>query len=819
MSAALGATYYVDSVNGNDNNNGTSAATAWRTFTKVNSVTFQAGDEILLKAGCVWNDTMLWPKGSGSAGNPIVIDMYDTGAKPVINGNYANLQAVYLYNQQYWEISNLEVTNWNPGGKTEIRGIAVIGEDVGVLNHVYVRNCIIHDINGARLVGGDKGKCNAGIYYDCWGGSVKTHWNDVLIEGNTIYNVDMTGIKVWNGAWFGWKCHERDYHTNVVVRNNCVDNIGGDGITPHMCIAPLVEYNVASRCRQRAEGAAYVAIWTYEADDAVVQYNEAYLTSGTKDGQAYDIDGVQRRGIYQYNYSHDNDGGFILLCEEPGNACYYCDSPVVRYNISQNDGISGARTFHLSGKVLNAQIYNNTIYRGPSVGANVVENFTWKGTSALNTRWWNNVFYNLGSGDYVDVLRNGAVWDYNLFYGNHPPNEPPDAHKLTSDPQFVNPGSGGVGRDTVDGYKLLSTSPCRDSGVTVADNGGKDYWGNPVPANGVADRGAFEYPTGPQPPIADFSGNPTSGMTPLTVAFTDLSAYNPTSWSWTFGDGGTSTARNPSHTYNSGGVFTVSLTATNSAGSDTCTKPDYITANAPLPPVADFVGAPTSGNAPLTANFTGQSTNAPTSWSWTFGDGGSSSAQNPGHTYNNAGQYTVGLTATNAYGSNTKTKTNYITVTSGGGGDYSCASATIEVGTLVSGDHTSTHVSDDLRMVCDAVKTGGKYDVHIAYTFETGLASLSALTVTDEIQASSLPRAGYHYRYVDVWNYSTSAWEQVSRVRISSAGVDVTTVTSVPSPGSYVSGTGQVKVRTRYGGMSVDPWAFSVDLMKITAAP
>jgi PKD repeat protein len=80
-----------------------------------------------------------------------------------------------------------------------------------------------------------------------------------------------------------------------------------------------------------------------------------------------------------------------------------------------------------------------------------------------------------------------------------------------------------------------------------------------------------------QPPAADFSGNPTSGPAPLIVYFSDLSTGNPTSWSWTFGDGGTSTAQNPSHQYQTDGTYTVSLTATNENGSDSETKTNYIT--------------------------------------------------------------------------------------------------------------------------------------------------------------------------------------------------------------------------------------------------
>ncbi len=168
-------------------------------------------------------------------------------------------------------------------------------------------------------------------------------------------------------------------------------------------------------------------------------------------------------------------------------------------------------------------------------------------------------------------------------------------------------------------------------------------------------------------PVADFSGSPISGDAPLTVSFTDLSANNPDSWSWDFGDGGTSTAQNPSYTYNTAGTYTVTLTASNCAGSDVVTKVDYITVSEPpcteTTPVADFSGSPTSGDAPLTVSFTDLSTNNPDTWSWDFGDGGTSTTQNPSYTYNSAGTYTVTLTAGNCAGSNMATKVDYITVT------------------------------------------------------------------------------------------------------------------------------------------------------------
>ncbi len=182
---------------------------------------------------------------------------------------------------------------------------------------------------------------------------------------------------------------------------------------------------------------------------------------------------------------------------------------------------------------------------------------------------------------------------------------------------------------------------------------------------GLINANAALLTIGNNPPVAAFSGTPTSGYAPLAVTFTDASTNNPTSWAWTFGDGGTSTLKNPSHTYTAAGTYTVSLTATNAYGSDIETKTGYITVTNPPtnPPVAAFSGTPTSGTAPLTVVFTDASTYNPTSWSWTFGDGGTSTAQNPSHTYTAAGTYTVVLTATNAYGSDSETKTGYITVT------------------------------------------------------------------------------------------------------------------------------------------------------------
>ncbi len=123
----------------------------------------------------------------------------------------------------------------------------------------------------------------------------------------------------------------------------------------------------------------------------------------------------------------------------------------------------------------------------------------------------------------------------------------------------------------------------RDENVT--DNTGQtlyDLWvANGKSAPVAMNTATFDITPTDQPPTANFAGDPVSGTAPLTVQFTDLSAGSPTSWSWDFGDGGTSDLQNPTHDYPAAGLYTVSLTATNSFGSDTKTINDYITVTEP----------------------------------------------------------------------------------------------------------------------------------------------------------------------------------------------------------------------------------------------
>jgi PKD repeat protein len=156
-------------------------------------------------------------------------------------------------------------------------------------------------------------------------------------------------------------------------------------------------------------------------------------------------------------------------------------------------------------------------------------------------------------------------------------------------------------------------------------------------------------------PIADFSAEPTTGNTPLAVAFTDRSTGYPTSWNWNFGDGKASSEQNPVHMYWSSGDYTVTLTASNEFGTSDTSKAYFIHVIPSLK--AKFVADPNVGIVPLLVKFTDFSTGNPESWNWDFGDGSTSTQPNPVHAYSTPGAFHVNLTVTRGMNSDTTTQT------------------------------------------------------------------------------------------------------------------------------------------------------------------
>lgn len=460
-----GNTYYVDSAEGDDSNNGKSHKSAWRTLDQVTDTEFMPGDHILLKAGSIWNGQMLYPKGSGSRGQPIVIDLYDvkggqavysSDIRPVINGNGTKgigiketiiSGAVMLYNQEFWEVHNLEVTNsedlsdpdaYKKSGSTQRAGILAYSDNQDIIyEHIVIKDCYVHDVQsehfqrpkdssvkGLKAVGGiiilghhldpdgvivarERGKSTAG-------------YKDVRIEGNMIQRVGLEGIRT--------KCNSDTSlsgntffktFSDIVIRNNYLEDIAGDGIVlTEVSEGGIVENNIAKQpCNADYGTQNYAGIWSMYADNALFQYNEVYgIKYGYNDGEAYDIDMACNHNTYQYNYSHHNGGGFMLFMANQYDS-------VVRYNISANDGggnrgygaqggdgIGGPYTyqeqsvFHYWNKTDNSTmptIYNNTIYIGDGVSTALYgEGNTSSDNTGTRARFYNNIICKEGEGSF-----------------------------------------------------------------------------------------------------------------------------------------------------------------------------------------------------------------------------------------------------------------------------------------------------------------------------------------------------------------------------------------------------------------------------------
>jgi uncharacterized protein YjdB len=496
---ATGTVYYVDDLGGNDGNAGMSPNEAWQTLDKVSATTFQPGDAILFKAGGIWTGGV-HPKGSGTDGNPIRIDMYGEGPKPVINGSGIVAATIYFYSQEYWEVRNLEITNWarEPGQR---RGIQVGGSSGGwsnprVYKHFVFENLEIHSVKGTT--GGIQ---TGGIVV--WDESWNYIVSDVVINNNKIYSLDALGIYLNGGSFTHAK--------NNTISNNVIYDTSADGAILLNTTDGLIEGNVVYETHKRATG-PHVPLWAFATRNAKIQYNEVFNTYPGGDAMAYDSDYSSKGTVIQYNYSHNNAGGAFLVTSNASSSTNYNTDSIVRYNISQND--LGA-VFTVSGNPDNTHIYNNTVYIGESMSTRVTDFLNWNAWPS-NTYFYNNILVNHGTGGYALGGAPASIYfDNNLFWGNHATAVlDKDANKIVADPMLAKPGTARIGRDTVVGYQLLQGSPAIGTGKIVANNGGKDFWNNPVPADSNPNIGAYEGPgldpgsLPPMPEIVNFVANP-----------------------------------------------------------------------------------------------------------------------------------------------------------------------------------------------------------------------------------------------------------------------------------------------------------------------
>ncbi len=445
MTGGSAADYHIDDRIGDDGHDGLSPAKAWRTLGPANAATFQPGDRLLLRAGGSWRGSTLAPGGSGAPGRPIVVTAYGDGPRPALHGDGAVPQVIKLHNQQYWEIIGLEITNLSRASEPPpARGIEITARDAGVLSHFVLRDLHLHAINGpsARFDDGQVAlKSMGAIGFIIDGDRVPTAWNDVRVEDNHIHDVSFVGFA--NAST--WARGHRTYDPEswfpsrgIVIRGNLIERTARDGVIVRAALSPLIEHNRFLHCAIEGNG---VGCFTFDTDDAVIQFNEAAYTRynlGDHDAQGFDSDWNCRRTVIQYNFSHHNDLGFLLLCNNGRGG--FNEDTLVRYNISYADGGDVVR---FSGPVTGARLVHNTFVLAPGMthpmkgfAPTVIRHKSWNGWSS-DILWAANVIVHAEAGvGYVFGESTANSFLGNAYAGVLPAELPPDPQALRLDPRF-----------------------------------------------------------------------------------------------------------------------------------------------------------------------------------------------------------------------------------------------------------------------------------------------------------------------------------------------------------------------------------------------
>ncbi|MEV8148841.1 right-handed parallel beta-helix repeat-containing protein [Arthrobacter sp. NPDC080073] len=463
---AQGSTaYYVDCSRGDDAASGTDPGHPWRTLAHVSAQGFAAGAEIRLLAGTTCTGTLTIHN------SHVTVRSYGENAKARIDGAGAS-DAIVVSNAEDVELHDLDVVNTGPT-KSQRRGIWVRLTDFGTGHHYVISNVDVHDVNGLD----DKSaQGSAGILFSSLGTATPTRFDDVQVLDNTVTHVDRTGIS-FSSSWNkrpeqGDQITTWNPNTGVRVVGNHVKDTGGDGIVLRVSTGALVARNTVDGYNMRS--AAYNAgIWSWNADHVTYEYNDVSHGHGVLDSMAYDIDGANNGNVYQYNYSHDNEGGFLLICTSPG---VKSADNIARYNVSINDRNTwtpyyGIITIGCGAPTTNTQVYGNSIVSNQG-GTTLVNDL--RGLGGVTFR--NNIFAATVAGG-LPVRDSSNTYDHNLFFGatTLPAH---NSNAVTGDPGFMN-----ADPKTPKDIRLRHDSPAAGAGTPISNDVTTDYFGKAIPAS------------------------------------------------------------------------------------------------------------------------------------------------------------------------------------------------------------------------------------------------------------------------------------------------------------------------------------------------
>lgn len=470
-------TYYFDSEKGNDQNDGLSENAPKQTVEEANRIISACREEvpikILFKAGTKYEETLKVVSFKAKEDAPLQIGVYGETAD--------KKYAVFSAAPNCVEISgsNVRVSGLELTCPTAYRGFYVYTTEAGAMSNVVLKDNYVHDTNflWEDLSEGNRPEnvlfetVNAtdvcptnryiyqysGIYFTASTGKFPgaSWFENVWIEGNTIERVSRSGIFI-NSDWarrpgLDWgnnRYHSDEIgwypHKNFNVLDNNISYVGGDAIVVIAADGGFIQGNTSFHAQYLGRSGCYSAgIWCHSSKNLVFQYNEAsytHLPAGAGDGQGFDIDIGNQNILFQFNYSHHNEGGGILLCNRPSNEILYNEDgsfvqdedalPVsemshsdwkdvtIRNNVfADNDNT----VFHIQGKIEDLSIENNTIVIPGETGEQgIVRSNAWGDSTVTGEDWKfvNNIFClrNQRSSRFELDFCPNAIMENNVFY-------------------------------------------------------------------------------------------------------------------------------------------------------------------------------------------------------------------------------------------------------------------------------------------------------------------------------------------------------------------------------------------------------------------
>lgn len=409
-------TIYVSN-DGSDDNDGLTKETALATFDAAVSSALVPGDTIALACGDTFTGGAVLTS-SGTADAPITVTSYGEGDKPIIT-DFSDTVGLSVTGE-YVEVYNLAFTDIDGYSALDFYAI-----EAGETKGLKVENCYFYDINHTT----DAVYDDSGAIHFIAKGAEPAWFDGVTVNNNNFESVARTAIYTAS-EWTAidgnqtWGCRNLAYGDgkayfaqNVKISNNRINNNGGDAILVIGTEDAVLEYNVVSNSHLLVElerEKSFANIWCHSSVGCVIRYNEVYGTTSANGGGdlwAYDIDHACTDCVVEYNYSHENEGGMVIVCGTDGTANSTVTNSIIRYNVSVDDGLGENRSaIDLSAGIDGVIVHNNTVISKNTDRFFTVADYCNDGVyvAPKNVKFYNNLFY--GANSDTSAITYGGDW-------------------------------------------------------------------------------------------------------------------------------------------------------------------------------------------------------------------------------------------------------------------------------------------------------------------------------------------------------------------------------------------------------------------------